>query len=120
MDKKENIEILNKMFSNNSVKEQTIKNALWMIEHLEDENQPDVILINKEQGIKFTFIHKDLKTYEEMDIDKGEVYYSYFPYKKMPYFKRYFILPRGGIGEEDIFMLNKKMEFLRKEISEQC
>ena len=114
MGKKENIEILNKMFSNDSVKEQTIKNALWMIEHLEDQNQPDVILIDKEQGIKFTFIHDESKITEEIDIDKREIYYSCIPNNKTPYFKRYFILPRGGIGDKEIFMLNKEMEYLRK------
>lgn len=114
MNKLKGLSILNNILNNISIDKQTVENAIWMLEHLEENNQPDSISLNEEHGIKFTFVHENLKASEEIDIDKREVCYSYLPNNQIPYFKRYFILPNGGIGDKEIFMLNKEMEYLRK------
>ena len=114
MNKLKGLSILNNILNNISIDNQTVENAIWMLEHLEENNQPDSISIDEKNSIKFTFIHSESKTTEEIDIDKREIYYSCIPNNKTPYFKRYFILPRGGIGDKEIFMLNKEMEYLRK------
>lgn len=114
MNRSKGLGILNSMLNNTSINKQAVENAIWMLEHLEEDNQPNSISLNKEQSIKFTFVHEDLKVSEEIDIDEREVYYSYLPNNQIPYFKRYFILPDGGIGDKEIFMLNKEMEYLRR------
>lgn len=114
MNKLKGLSILNNILNNISIDKQTVENAIWMLEHLEENNQPDSISIDEKNNIKFTFIHSETKITEEIDIDRREVCYSYLPDNQVPYFKRYFILPNGGIGDKEIFMLNKEMEYLRK------
>lgn len=97
---------------------QLAENCLYLIDNLEGDNLPTRVLFHDENGdkgtsVEFRFKHND-NIEEFIIVSEKEIQYGVRIKKPRDYaYKRYLFTPSKELGDEDIFFLNKNMEFLR-------
>ncbi len=95
-----------------------IPNSKWVLNKLiEEQNIPDDFSILKNAVYFYIHINKEeekVKDYIEVEITKNSVCFGFYEGKKMPYFKKYLILPEGGICKKEMFLINKEIEYVKE------
>lgn len=97
---------------------QLAENCLYLIDNLEVDNLPTRVLFHNENedigtSVEFRFKHND-NIEESIIVREREIQYCAGIKRPRDYaYKRYLFTPSKELGDEDIFFLNKNMEFLR-------
>lgn len=96
---------------------QIVDNCIYILNNLDEENLPAVL--DYSGGVKdnITLLYEHGKNIEEsIVVREREIQYCVGTKKPRDYaYKRYLFTPSKELGDEDIFFLNKNMEFLRQQ-----
>ena len=105
--KEEHLQLLETIATKKIIPVDIIAITKWLIDNLEENNQPDLINVNN-NGALLEYNN----TTEQITINTFDIYYVNISNAIM---KRYLVTPKGNLGDRDIFFLNKEMEFLRRQ-----
>lgn len=94
---------------------QIVDNCIYILNNLEEENLPNGFDYSGGNRDNITFLYEHDKNIEEsIVVREREIQYCVGTKRPRDYvYKRYLFTPSKELGDEDIFFLNKNMEFLR-------
>lgn len=94
---------------------QIADNCIYVLNNLDEENLPIGIDYSECNKNSITFLYEHDKNIEEsIIVREREIQYCVGIKRPRDYaYKRYLFTPSKELGDEDIFFLNKNMEFLR-------
>lgn len=110
---KNNLEILNEIEKTNIINPRTISIARQVLLGLEDSNQPELINISNNFNIVFEYSNTR-GARPEIEISEKDVCFSVTEngYVKVKFYR---VDSNNKMFEEDMFFLNKKIEWIRKQ-----